>query len=129
MSNNPKATTTSLPPSPGGAPRMSPPPPPPSKKPSTQKQLKEKKREERVFMVFKRLCTFRLPHLSYADSFVMLQALDCQSMDDVWTYAVAGYNVPGFTQLIQKLQSLADSIVDQADKTHLPQSIPRDLPE
>ena len=104
MSNNPKATTTSLPPSPGGAPRTSP-PPPPSKKPSRQKQLKEKKREDRVFEVFRRLCTFRLPHLSYSDSFVMLQALDCKSMDDVWKYAVAGYNVPHFTQLIQKLVS------------------------
>ena len=50
-------------------------------------------------------------------------------MDDVWKYAVAGYNVPHFTQLIQKLQSLADSIVATADSTHLPQSIPRDLPE
>ena len=43
----------------------------------------------------------------------MLQVLDCETMDDVWTHAVGAYNRIHFTQLIQKLQSLADYIVQQ----------------
>ena len=42
----------------------------------------------------------------------MLQVLDCESMDNVWNYAVNPYNHPPFTNLIQKLQSLADYIVE-----------------
>ena len=129
MSKHQKATTTPLPspsPPPGAVPGPPPPPPPPGR---TQKESKEKKREDGVMMVFKQLCTYRLPHLSYDDSFVMVHVLDCPSMDDVWTYALAGYNSRHFTRLIQKCRSLAEHIVDRAAKTHLPQSIPRDLPE
>ncbi len=45
----------------------------------------------------------------------MLQVLDCKTMDKVWIYAVAPYNRPHFTHLIQKLQSLADYIVETAN--------------
>ena len=34
-------------------------------------------------------------------------------MDTVWTYAVIPYNRQHFTRLIQKLQSLADHIVEK----------------
>ena len=43
----------------------------------------------------------------------MLHVLDCKSMDNVWIYAVIPYNRPPFTRLIQKLQSLADYIVEK----------------
>ena len=83
---------------------MSSPPDPPTKT-----------REQRVFIVFRRLCKFRLPHLSYADSVTMLHILDCDTMDEVWNYAVGPYNRPHFTRLIHKLQSLADYIVETAN--------------
>ena len=80
--------------------------------PTTPPPQTKKTREERAFIVFRRLCKFRLPHLSYEDSLTMLHVLDCDSMHAVWTYAVGPYNRPHFTRLIQKLQSLADYIVD-----------------
>ena len=43
----------------------------------------------------------------------MLQVLDCKSMETVWIYAVVPYNRRHFTHLIQKLQSLADYIVEK----------------
>ena len=43
----------------------------------------------------------------------MLQVLDCKTMDNVWKYAAGPYNRQHFTNLIQKLQSLADYIVEK----------------
>ena len=43
----------------------------------------------------------------------MLQVLHCETMDNVWNYAAGPYNRPHFTHLIQKLQSLADYIVEK----------------
>ena len=45
----------------------------------------------------------------------MLHVLNCDSMHDVWNYAVGPYNRPHFPRLIQKLQSLADYIVQTAN--------------
>ena len=45
----------------------------------------------------------------------MLHVLDCDNMHTVWNYAVGPYNRPHFTRLIQKLQSLADYIVETAN--------------
>ena len=72
-------------------------------------------REQRVFIVFRQLCNYRLPHLAPDDTTVMLQILDCDTMDSVWNYAVGPFNRPHFKRLIKKLQSLADYIVETAN--------------
>ena len=51
--------------------------------------------------------------MSREDQLVMLQVLDCKTRDTVWTYAVIPHNRPHFTRLIQKIESLADYIVEK----------------
>ena len=74
-----------------------------------------KTRDQRVFIVFRQLCSYRLPHLARVDQPVMLQVMSCDTMDKVWNYTVGPYNRQHFTRLIQKLQSLADYIVETAN--------------
>ena len=73
----------------------------------------KKTKEERAFIVFRRLCEIRLPYLRNSDHVVMRHVLHSPDMKTVWTYAVLPYNRPAFTAIIQKLQALTDYIVEK----------------